>query len=111
MDTEKAQYAARDVMKKIVEEFKPEKIILYGSFAWGTPHDDSDLDFFIIKNTNLPSLKRIEFLDGLFSRREFPMDFLVYTPDQVRRQLTEGDFFVKEIMTRGKVLYDSYAKN
>ncbi len=100
----------QEVADKIVKEFQPEKIILFGSWAWGKPHKDSDVDFFIIKKTSLPTLKRIEAVDRLISRREFPMDFLVYTPEQVERRLTLGDFFVRDILKKGKVLYETSAK-
>ena len=96
-----------EIKDKIVREYKPEKIILFGSFAWGKPHKDSDFDFFIIKETDTPSLKRIEEVDRIFSRREFPMDFLVYTPEQVENRLKIGDLFVKDILTNGKVLYEA----
>lgn len=94
------------VRDKIVKEYKPEKIILFGSWAWGKPHQWSDADLFIVKETNEPSLKRIENIDKLFSRREFPMGFLVYTPKQIKKRLIMGDFFVKEILNNGKILYD-----
>ena len=95
------------IVDKIVKEYQPEKIILFGSWAWGEPHEYSDLDLFVIKDTTRPSLKRIEDLDRLFSRRDLPMDFLVYTPEQVKQRLAIDDFFVRDILTNGKVLYDA----
>jgi uncharacterized protein len=97
----------QEITDKIVREYQPEKIILFGSFAWGEPHIDSDFDFFIVKDTDTPSLKRIEEVDRIFSRREFPMDFLVYTPEQVENRLKIGDLFVKDVLTNGKVLYEA----
>ena len=97
------------ITEKIIKEFQPEKIILFGSYAWGTPHQDSDVDLFVVKNTNLPTLKRIEALDRMFSRREVPIDFLVYTPAQVEQGLRIGDFFLQDIFAKGKVLYDSHS--
>ena len=105
METQVTDEKIQEVVQKIAREFKPEKIILFGSFAWGKPHQDSDVDLFVIKDTNTPSLKRIEALDRIFSRREFPMDFLVYTPDEVDQSMKKGNFFVKDIVTKGKVLY------
>lgn len=97
-----------DVIRdKIVKEYKPEKIILFGSYAWGKPREDSDFDIFIIKDTDVPSLKRIEMVDRIFSRREYPMDFLVYTPEQVKRNLKNGDLFLRDILANGKILYDA----
>lgn len=94
------------IVQKIAREFKPEKVILFGSHAWGKPHENSDLDFFVVKRTKLPSLKRMEALDRLFTRREYPMDFLVYTPEQVKKRLRMGDVFVRDILTKGKLLYE-----
>ena len=110
MDKEFVNQKLQEIAQKIVERFEPEKIILFGSYAWGKPHEDSDLDFFIIQDTDLPSLKRIEAVDRIFSRRDLPMDFLVYTPKQVEENLKRGDFFVKDIIAKGKVLYDTATK-
>lgn len=106
MTKENIDQKIKEIIQKIVKEHQPEKIILFGSYAWGKPGPDSDIDLFVVKETKEPSLKRIENLDKLFSRREFPMDFLIYTPQQVKKRLAIGDFFVKEIMDKGKVLYD-----
>ena len=107
MDRVFVQQKIKEITDKIVQTYHPEKIILFGSWAWGKPHEDSDFDFFIIKDTDTPSLKRIEEVDRIFSRREFPMDFLVYTPDQVENRLKIGDLFVKDILTNGRVLYEA----
>ena len=93
------------IADKIATEYKPEKIILFGSYAWGKPHKDSDLDFFIIKKTDDPMLKRMVDVDRLFLRREFAMDFLVYTPEQVKKREEIGDRFVADILNKGKLLY------
>ncbi len=107
MDRALIQKKIKEITDKIIKKYEPEKIILFGSWAWGEPHEDSDFDFFIIKETDTPSLKRIEEVDRIFSRREFPMDFLVYTPDQVENRLKIGDLFVKDILTNGRVLYEA----
>ena len=93
------------VVHQIVERFNPQRIILFGSYAWGNPHQDSDLDFLIIKKTDDPMLKRIVDVDRLFLRRDFAMDFLVYTPDQVKKRKEMGDQFVANILNKGKLLY------
>lgn len=106
MTTKEQQQKIQEIVQKIVKEYKPEKIILFGSWAWGEPGPDSDVDLFVVKETKEQSLKRIEALDKIFSRREFPMDFLVYTPQQIKKRLEIGDFFVQEIINNGKILYD-----
>lgn len=65
----------KEITNKIVREFDPEKVILFGSYAWGKPGPDSDVDLFVVKETSDPSLKRIEKLDRIFSRRDFPEGF------------------------------------
>lgn len=105
MSKDKIKKYLAQIVSTIVRRYKPERVILFGSYAWGTPGPDSDLDFFVIKETNEPSLKRIEAVDKLFPVRHMAMDFLVYTPEQVEQRLAMGDFFVRNILTRGKQLY------
>jgi len=105
METQITNQKIQEVADKIVKEYQPEKIILFGSYAWGKPHKDSDVDLFIIKETQVAPLARIEMVDKIFSRREFPMDFLVYTPEQVEKRIAIEDLFVKDVITNGKILY------
>ena len=105
MVKEETKRKIQAIADKIAREYKPEKIILFGSYAWGKPHKDSDLDFFIIKKTDDPMLKRMEDVDRLFFPREFAMDFLVYTPEQVEKRKKMRDLFVVDIIDKGKLLY------
>jgi len=93
-----------EITNKIVKEFQPEKIILFGSWAWGEPGPDSDVDLFIIKETeNTRELARE--IDGSIFPRPFPIDILVYTLKQVEKRKTMRDFFIKDILEKGKTLY------
>ena len=92
------------VADKIAKEYKPEKIILFGSYAWGTPHPDSDVDLLIIKETRDP-LHLSRDIDGTLFPRPFPLDLLVFTPRQVKQRESMGDFFIQDILSKGKVLY------
>jgi len=105
MVEEETKRKIQAIADKIVREYKPEKIILFGSYAWGEPHEDSDLDFFIVKKTDDPMLKRMEDVGRIFLRCDFPMDFIVYTPDQVERRKKMKDQFVSEIINNGELLY------
>lgn len=97
-----------DLARQIGEKFHPDKIILFGSWAWGNPGPDSDVDLFIIKQTdNTRRLGRE--MDGALFPRPFPLDLIVYQPEEVEKRLKGGDFFIHEIMTRGKILYDGQA--
>ena len=98
----------QEITKKIVKEYKPEKIILFGSYAWGVPHEDSDVDLLIVKNTTRPPRKRIEKIDRLFMRRDIPMDFLVYTPKELREKISlDRNLFLEDIVKNGITLYAS----
>lgn len=66
MKAKEIEEKIQKIADKIVAEYRPEKIILFGSYAWGNPHQDSDLDFLIIKKTDDPMLKRIVDVDRLF---------------------------------------------
>jgi uncharacterized protein len=95
----------RAVGRRIGREFSPRKVILFGSYAYGTPTEDSDVDLLIVMPfTGVPEYKSTEVL--LKVRPPFPADILVRTPAAVRKRLSMGDGFMQEILERGKVLYE-----
>ncbi len=96
----------RPAVQKIVAELKPEKVILFGSYAYGTPNPHSDVDLLVIMKTRASLKERSWSVSRLLLPRPFPVDILVKTPKEVEKALEAGDFFLKEILTRGKVLYD-----
>lgn len=93
MSPEVTNRKIQEITQKIVAKFQPEKVILFGSWAWGKPGLDSDVDLFIIKETDntRDTARRI---DRLIFPRPFPLDFIVYTPEQVERREKSGDFFI-----------------
>lgn len=93
------------ITKKIVEHFNPQKIILFGSRAKGMIHQDSDVDLFIIMPSKLRRDNRSVEISKIFSERLFPMDILVYTPEEVKMSLKRNNPFIKGILKKGKVLY------
>jgi len=95
----------QNIKDQIVASYSPQKIILYGSFAYGKPHKDSDVDLLIIKETKEPKTKRHLRVDRMLLNRVLPLDILVYTPQEIKRRLSLGDFFINDILKRGKVLY------
>lgn len=103
----KIQKLIQEVVEQIKREYQPEKIILYGSYAYGKPTRDSDIDLFIIKDTDKERIYRFAEVKKLIyePRRRIPISPLVYTPKELAERLAIGDDFVKEIMTRGEVLY------
>ncbi len=96
----------RPAIQRIVQELEPEKIILFGSYAYGTPNPHSDVDLLVIMKTKASLKDRSWAVSRLLLPRPFPVDILVKTPQEVEESLGAGDFFLKEIITRGKVLYD-----
>jgi len=96
----------RPAIQKIVAELRPEKVVLFGSYAYGTPSPHSDVDLLVIMKTRASLKERSWAVSRLLLPRPFPVDILVKTPREVEKSLKTGDFFLQEILTRGKVLYD-----
>lgn len=94
------------IAQKIAQEIDPEKIILFGSRAWGEPSPDSDVDLFVIKDTGRSTRDVAREIDGLLWGRTLPVDIIVSTPEKVDRRLQLGDFFIRDIISHGKVLYE-----
>ena len=92
------------VADKIAKEFSPEKIILFGSYAWGKPTKDSDIDLCIVKDSYDTEVLERDVSMSLYPR-PFPMDILVYRPEQIQKRYGLGDVFVKKIMDQGRILY------
>ena len=94
------------IKKKIVSKYRPEKIIIFGSYVWEGFTPDSDVDFFIIKNTKKRKLDRMYEVDKLLHGRKIPVDILVYTPKETKERLGLGDSFVEDVIKRGKLIYE-----
>lgn len=94
--------------EKIARRFEPDRIILFGSWARGNPGPDSDVDLFIVKETDNTRRLAMEIDDMLFPRR-FPIDVIVQRPAAVEARRKDGDSFINEILAEGKVLYDKAA--
>jgi predicted nucleotidyltransferase len=93
-------------IQRIVQTLQPEKVILFGSYAYGIPTPDSDVDLLVIMDTKAPSNERSWEVSRLLIPRPFPVDILVKTPQEIECALVKGDFFIREIIERGKVLYE-----
>ncbi len=105
MDNQATEKKIAEVAEKIAEKCQPQKIILFGSWAWGKPTKDSDVDLFIVKETDNTRKTAME-IDGLVFPRHFPIDFVVYTPSQLKRELGIEEPFVSKIAMDGKILYE-----
>lgn len=105
---DKNKQIIEQIVEKIKNKFGPEKIILFGSYAWGNPGKDSDIDFFVVKNTCEPPRERNITLRKILNEEnaESALELLVYTPEEVSNRLKMGDPFIKKIISQGKVLYE-----
>jgi predicted nucleotidyltransferase len=95
----------RRFARGVAERFHPEKIILFGSHAYGTPRPDSDVDILVIMPTRNKHSQAVKIREAIPA--PFPMDLLVRTPQEISRWLAEGDTFVTTIVSKGKVLYEA----
>jgi predicted nucleotidyltransferase len=95
------------VVEKIKAQYRPQKIILFGSYAWGEPSKDSDIDLFIIKKTNQKHRERMLTVRRMVSEENglVGIDILVYTPEELAERLKIEDSFISKILKRGQMLY------
>ena len=106
-----AQQAIDQIVKHIVEQYQPQRIILFGSYAYGEPDAGSDVDLLVVKDTNeRPIDRRVDRRVAVrriaqATRHGMPFSPLVITPQELARRLEVGDPFYHEIVGRGKVLY------
>jgi predicted nucleotidyltransferase len=94
----------RRFARQVAERFEPDKIILFGSYAYGTPHAASDVDMLVIMPARNEMDQAVRIC--LTVERNFPLDLLVRTPQNMKWRLEEGDWFLREIVSRGKILYE-----
>ena len=97
-----------EIVEKLKKEYDPLKIILFGSYAYGNPTKDSDIDLFILKKTHERWIDRFVQVKRIVydSHCTMPVSPLVYTPDEMEERLRIGDDFIKEIIKKGVVLYE-----
>jgi len=94
----------RRYARAVAEEFRPDKIILFGSYAYGTPHEDSDVDLLVVMPVRNQHDQAVKIRWRLAA--PFPMDLIVRTPYQMNWRLEDGEWFTTEITSKGKVLYE-----
>ena len=98
--------AILDVVNQIACLFSPQKIILFGSYVYGNPHPESDIDLLVVMNTSLrETLQAVQICQRINYR--FGLDLIVYTPERLAERLSLGDSFLQEISKRGKILYEA----
>lgn len=95
-----------EIVNKIASGYNPEKIILFGSYAAGNPNEDSDLDLFVIKDTDLPRPQRTVQVRKMIYGSMVPIDLIVYTPKEIEESKENKFGFVYEVLNTGKTLYE-----
>lgn len=96
------------IVSVIKTHYHPDKIILYGSYAYGNPDKNSDLDLLIVKDTNLPRHKRSRLIrKWLWGISDIPKDILVYTNKEIEEWKNVEQAFITEIVRKGKILYEN----
>ncbi len=89
-----------------MREFKPECVILFGSYAYGTPTTESDVDLLVVlRFEGKPIRKAVEILNRVNSK--IPLDLIVRAPEQVKSRIAHKDSFMCEVFEKGRRLYES----
>lgn len=96
----------KKVVNQAVNKINPLKVILFGSYAYGKPNRDSDVDLLFVTDTKLKGLKRYSFVSQNIDH-VFAMDIIVKSPAEIKKRLAMGDPFYKEILKKGELLYES----
>jgi uncharacterized protein len=92
--------------KQIAAEFQPQRIIMFGSYAYGNPTEFSDVDILVILPfAGRPVRKAIEIRSKIDPK--IPIDLIVRTPEQVKERLAMNDWFMREIVEKGRTVYEA----
>ncbi len=96
----------KNLCRQIVENFNPQKIILFGSHAYGKPNADSDVDLLVVMPfEGRNSQKAVEIVSKV--KTKLPLDLLVRTSEQIEKRIEMEDFFMRGIVYKGKILYEA----
>jgi predicted nucleotidyltransferase len=100
------EQALSDIVQRIVDALHPEKIILFGSYGYGSPTENSDVDLLVIMETSSRAADRYLTVTRLLRPRPFPLDILVKTQDEISQALEKVDFFIRVLVSKGQTLYE-----
>jgi predicted nucleotidyltransferase len=99
--------AIKRFARRIAEKFQPEKIILFGSYAYGEPNADSDVDLLVV----MAGRNQLDQAAKIYLEIPVPfqidVDVIVRTPTNLKKRLARGDLFTTEIVSKGKILYEA----
>jgi predicted nucleotidyltransferase len=97
--------AIRAFARRIARRFSPDKIILFGSYAYGKPHAESDVDLLVVMPAANEVSQAIRIKQAF--ERPFALDLIVKRPKDLERRLREGDWFLRDVIEKGIVLYEA----
>ena len=95
----------QNFVDEVVRQFRPKRVVLFGSYAYGQPNEDSDVDLLVIMpHKEHSAVQAAEILKRI--RAGFPLDLIVRSPQTIRKRLRMDDFFITEILGQGETLYE-----
>lgn len=94
-----------EIVKRVVEKVNPLKVILFGSYAYGSPTKDSDIDLLVIKESSVPRHRRSKEIRCILRGMKVAVDIIVYTPEEVKEWEGIDTAFITGVLRKGKVLY------
>ncbi len=97
----------QSIVRHLERDYNPKKIIFFGSWVYGQPNKDSDIDFLIIKNTHKNPMERWMEVRKILRKlnKNIPLSPLIYTEKEIKERLKIKDFFIKEVLEKGKLIY------
>ena len=98
--------AIRAIVKQIASQFHPDKIILFGSYAYGKPKPWSDVDLLVVMDTPLTPNKQRRAISEFLYPKPFSLDVVIWSAKELQERIADGDWFLQEAVERGKVLYE-----
>jgi predicted nucleotidyltransferase len=95
--------------KDVARQFRPLKIVLFGSYAYGNPTEDSDVDLMVVMPKDPSGIRNRDKAIAIDSAipAAFPLDLLVRNPEDIAWRLEEGDCFLQDVFSKGRVLYEA----
>lgn len=96
----------KEIVSRIVDAVHPERIVLFGSYAYGRPKDESDLDILVVMDSELPRYKRSVSIYRALAGLLIPKDILVYTQEEIEEWSEVQQAFITTILKKGKVIYE-----
>ena len=93
------------VAKRIAEKFPVQKILLFGSYAYGEPEEESDVDLLVVMETDKRPIQHTLDIIRSLSPLRFSIDVIVRSEKEIQRRISQGDWMLKDAYEKGRLLY------